>query len=243
MAKVPQSIVVGALLVFANAAQARADGALEDAQLNAAVAVESDKGDFEALEKLVLATAHGRTLRENGRLTLFFDNDGRLTLEDREGVSSPLGNRDSYVRYYLLADLPSHNAFVVLVEGRGRHEVRIIDDRAGRQTVLPAVPQFGAHGGEFITLDDHIRNDKSDITIWQWRGGAAQAVWRHGRELDPIHHATALVRWADPDAIHLDLWCASGPHWPATVLRGREGWRLDVIWPELNPRTCGNPPP
>ena len=235
MGRILQWIVV-ALLIAANAPPGCADAAREDAQLNAAVAIENDPGgDFRALEKLVLQTTHARAYREDGRLTLFFGDDHELTFQDQE-VRWARNIVGVLVDYYLVADLPSRHAFVVLTGG----EVRIVDDRMGRQTVLPAVPQFGPDGREFITLDNRFSNDNPDMTIWQWRDGAAQAVWHHGLDLDPIYHTTALVRWADPDAIYLDLWCASGPHWPAVIRRGPDGWRLEVTWPELNPRSCGN---
>lgn len=235
MVRVLQSIAIGALLVIANAVQARADGAQEDTQLNAAVAVENDKGDFHALEKLVLRTTRGRAIREHGRLTLFLGDGDEVTFEDQECRVAQniawvcVGN-------YLLADLPGHRAFVVLAGP----DLLIVDDRTGRKTILPAVPQFGPDGREFITLANRT---SYSMAIWQWRDGGAQAVWHHGLDLDPIYHETALVRWADSDAIQLDLWCASGPHWPATILRGSDRWRLTVTWPEVNPRACGNPQP
>jgi hypothetical protein len=244
--RVLQSIVVGVLLATAIASLSRADGAREDEQLNAAVAVENYRGDFRALEKLVLQTTHARAYREDGRLTLLLGDDHELTFQDQEGPGVARGLVIVYLSYYLLADLPSRHAFVVLEThpySGGRPYVWLIDDREGRQTRLPAVPQFGPESREFITLDNRFSNDTPDITVWQWREGTAQAVWHHGFELDPIYHTTALIRWADPDAIYLDLWCASGPHWPAVVRRGLEGWRLETKWPKFEARACGNPNP
>ena len=240
MGRILQWIVV-ALLIAANAPPGWADAAREDAQLNAAVAIENDPGgDFRALEKLVLQTTHARAYREDGRLTLFFGDDQQLTIQDHDCSSSRM-LAESCVSHYLLADLPSRHAFVVLEKNQlAGGGIWLIDDREGQPTRLPAVPQFGPDDSEFITLDNRFSNDNPDMTIWQWRDGAAQAVWHHGLDLDPIYHTTALVRWADPDAIYLDLWCASGPHWPAVIRRGPDGWRLEVTWPELNPRSCGN---
>ena len=241
MGRILQSIVVGVLLIAANAPPSRADGAREDAQLNAAVAVENDWGDFQALEELVLRTTHARAFREHGLLTLLFGDGRELTFQDQECPRFAQNLVRVCVRYYLLADLPSRHAFVVLEKNQlAGGGIWLIDDREGQPTRLPAVPQFGPDGREFITLDNRFGNDTPDITIWQWHDGTAQAVWHHGFELDPIYHLTALVRWEDPDAIYLDLWCASGPHWPAIVRRGPDGWRLEVTWPELNPRSCGN---
>ena len=242
MGRILQSIVVGVLLIAANSPPSRADGAREDEQLNAAVAVENDSGDFQALEKLVLRTSHARAFREDGRLTLFFGDDQQLTIQDHDCSSSRM-LAESCVSHYLLADLPSRHAFVVLAKHQyiGRREIWLIDDRSGRQATLPAVPQFGLGGSEFITFDNDVAYGKPGIAIWQWRDGTAQAIWRHDIKLDPLYHATALVRWAKPDAISLDLWCSSGPHWSARALRGPDGWRLESKWPQVNGRACGNP--
>jgi hypothetical protein len=234
MARILQSIIIGVLLTAVQALHARADGALEDAQLNAAVAVEDDQGDFRLLERLVLRTTHGRAFREDGRLTLFFEDGHRTTLQDKDCL---LGHADC-VSYYLLADLPGRHAFVVRAAYPSGHDIRLIDDRTGRQTLLPAPPQFGPDSGEFITFENGGAAGEPGITIWQWRDGVGQVVWRHRNALDPIHHATTLVRWAEPDAIHLDFWCYSGPHWPATATRRSEGWRLESKWPRLTGHAC-----
>jgi hypothetical protein len=234
------SIFIAALLITAkNAHQAWADGAEEDAQLNAAVAVENDKGEFQPLERLVLRTAHGRAFREGDRLTLFLDGGNQMILRGHE-CSPWQVIRENCASYYLVADLPSRHAFVVGTK-HSRDRVRLIDDRTGRQTVLPAIPQFGPDNSEFVTFDNDIGYGKPGIAIWRWRDGSAQIAWRHGIELDPVFHATALVRWAEPDAIYLDLWCFAGPHWPASAKRGPDGWRLESKWPALSGGVCGNP--
>jgi hypothetical protein len=150
-------------------------------------------------------------------------------------------SHDNCVGYYLVADLPSHHAFVVYLGYYEGFDVWLVDDRTGRKTVLPAIPQFGPKGNEFITLDNHYAYGEPGITLWRWHDGAAEVIWRHGVELDPLYYEASLVRWNDPDVIQLELWSFEGPHWPAVARRGPGGWRLDSKWPKLDCAFCRNP--
>src|SRR5262249_42385571 len=105
----------------------------------------------------------------------------------------------------------------------------------------PGIPQFGPDDSEFVTFDNDLVYGAPGITLGRWRAGTAEIVWRHGVELDPIYHKTALVRWNEPDVIQLELWSFAGPHWPAVARRGLEGWRLESKWPKLNCNSCRNP--
>jgi hypothetical protein len=244
--RILQSIVVGVLLIAVNAPPSRADGAREDEQLNAAAAVQYESADLAPLEKLVLKTVRGRAAREGDLLTLYFGDGSDLVLRDSSRCTAEDISNDTCVGYNLVADLPSRHAFVVVAGHYKGGEVWLIDARTGRKTVLPAIPQFGPDDREFITLDNGFAYGEPGITLWRWRDGTGEVIWRHGVELDPIYHETTLVHWREPDAIDLDLSVAASvenpeTHWPAVARRSPEGWRLESKWPKLNCTACRNP--
>jgi hypothetical protein len=212
---------------------ALADRQAEDAQLNAAAAVEYETSKTIALEPGIIAATHGRAGRDGASLVLKIAHGLPLTLtSDKSGCEPPKFDEGKCYGFTLVADLPSRHAFVVADSDYEGGKAELIDDRTGTRTKLSQIPRFSPEGDLLLVFSNSDAGDGGLIQLWRRHGDQISKEWEISRdEAEGIgYYQTALVGWRH-DEIRLDLTTPQmngkpEVHHPATLTRGKSGWRL-----------------
>jgi len=151
------------------------------------------------------------------------------------------------VVYALVADLPTRHAYLV---NEGFYEggnFLLIDDRIGRQTVLPGLPMFSPDSQELLTIDNCVAYGSDlDLQIWKRSGDRFVEEWSHRTFSDQI--SEELVRWSSRDRLSLkfsttELTGKPPVHWLGALVRHGKAWRLEMkLPPTLKDLDLGPPP-
>ena len=232
-ASVRAAIFIASLL---GAQAAHADRRLEDAQMNAAIAVEDETTKTLALEPGVIAASHGRAKRDGANLILKIGHGPSLTLtDDNSGCEPPKFDYGKCFRFTLIADLPSRHAYIVADSYYEGGKTELIDDRTGTRTLFSQIPRFSPDGGLLLVFSNSDAGDGGLIQLWRRQSDRIAKEWEISQnEIRQLgYYKTALIGWQQ-DAIQLDMstpGTADGPetHRPATLARDNSGWHLTVI--------------
>ena len=224
-----------------------ADGATEDRQLAAARAARTGEDAFfvrmARLEPAVIERAAGRITRQGAELTFSTVDGQKIAFRTRHECPDMEISPDNCVIFSAIADIPSRHAFLVAAAYYEGADFRWIDDRTGRQTILPGIPDFAPMGGRFLTIDDrdHVY---PGFMIWKLEHDGAVPIWEHRNYINQLDYSGTFVRWTDPSRIFLELDCEVVGEkarlrpsanrkfkLAATIETGPRGWYLSVGWP------------
>lgn len=211
------------------AAAAHADRQAEDAELNAAFAVEYDPQKTIALEHGVIAASAGRARRDGATLTLNIEKGSAVTLtNDESGCEPEHPEHSKCYDFTLLADLPGRHAFLVAQSYDEGGSIVMIDDRTGRRTQFPELPRFSADGTLLLVITSYEESDGGLIQLWSREDDTARKLWTLPDTIDA--EQVDFVAWND-DGIQLDLSFSQGDdkpelHRPAVLAKGPSGWAL-----------------
>jgi hypothetical protein len=219
------------LVPLIGAPVAFADRQTEDAQLNAAFAVEYDPQKIAALEPDVIATSGGWTRREGATLSLNIEKGPAIALTNDESGCQP--DHPEHLRCYdftLLAYLPSRHAFLVVQSYDEGGKVLMIDDRTGTRTEFSELPRFSPDGTLLLVISNDEESDAGLIQLWSRNGDTVKKLWEAPGTIGA--EQVNFVAWKD-DGIQLDLSFSQGDdkpelHRPATLAKGQSGWALTL---------------
>jgi hypothetical protein len=191
---------------------AHADRQAEDAQLNAAFAVEYDPQQMISLEPGVIAASGGWARRDGATLSLNIEKGSAITLTNDESGCQP--DHPDHLKCYdftLLAYLAGQHAFLLAESFDEGGKVLMIDDRTGTRTEFTDLPRFSPDGKLLLVISDDEEGDAGAIELWS-------------------REQVDFVAWTD-DGIQLDLSFSQGDdkpelHRPATLANGKSGWAL-----------------
>jgi hypothetical protein len=208
---------------------AHADRQSEDAQLNAAFAVEYEAQKMIALEPGVIAASGGRAKRDGAVLTLNIEKGSAVTLtNDESGCQPDHPENAKCYDFTLLADLPGRHAYLVAQSYDEGGKVVMIDDRTGARTDFTELPRFSSDGSLLLVISNDDESDAGRIELWSRDRDKVKKLW----EVPDTVRAEQVdfVAWND-DGIQLDLSFSQGDdkpelHRPATLAKGKSGWAL-----------------
>lgn len=210
-------------------AVAFADPQAEDAQLNAAFAVEYDPQQMASLEPRVIAASGGWASREGATLRLNTEKSAAVTLtNDESGCQPDHPDRAKCYDFTLLAYLPGQHAFLVAESFDEGGKVLMIDDRTGTRTEFTELPRFSPDGRLLLVVSNDEESESGLIQLWSRDGDAVKKLW----EVPDTVQAEQVdfVAWTD-SGIQLDLSFPQGDDKPvlhrrATLAKGPSGWAL-----------------
>ncbi len=222
------------LIGFASPSAAHADRAAENQHLADVRAIQTGNGatTWAAIERKALIAAAGRARRNGANLTLKLENGRQITLRNHEKECFTLDHVDRCRVFHLEAHLPTRHLFVAHVGYYEGGDYLLIDDQTGSQTVVSAEPQFGPDADLVLVIDDdEAYGSGKELQIWRRSGGrfVSEWVWE---PTDESHHID-VVRWVTASKIILNFhtleWLGHpARHWPATLEKHVDGWRLDM---------------
>jgi hypothetical protein len=150
--------------------------------------------EIEKLESSIIAASKGRAERQETRLILRFGDRTHQEL-----VSNPYpqcendrrGAYESCISYYLIADIPAQNLFLIrvaLYEGEGFY---IVDQRNGQMKGLSAFPEFSPDWTRFVAISnfDNISVNETEIEIWRREKDGFVMEWARNLSADPLDAA------------------------------------------------------
>ena len=199
----------------------------EDARLRAAL-----RGHVENSEAVALADSGGHARRAGDVLIVKPSKAAEVRFR-----SAPKRCIDDDVQhcviYTLVAYLPSRHAYLVdksLYEGGNGI---LIDDRTGRETVLPGIPLFSPDSNEVVSTPDCFHYQcRYDLEIWKRTGDHFVFEWGHAAFPSIDEVSIDLDRWDEPDRITASL---SGDEAEASgkamIVRKGGRWRMDAKMP------------
>ena len=197
------------VLALATAAPhfARAAAVSEDAQIAAYVAAEGNSARSAALEHNALAASAKRAKRQGAVLTLALAGKrAALRLADSAECSNDktIGACKSF---RLVGALSDRHCYVVMKGRNDGASYSLIDDRTGRQTLLPGPPQFEPGGQRILVLNNDEMNDGPSIEIWRRAKDAAIMEWKRAIKGDEAASADPSAgKDVAPTAIELAQW-------------------------------------
>jgi hypothetical protein len=208
---------------------AHADRQAEDAQLNAAFAVEYDPQQMTALEPGVIAASGGWAKRDGATLSLNTEKSAAVTLTNDESGCQP--DHPDHLKCYdftLLAYLPGQHAFLVAESFDEGGKVLMIDDRTGTRTEFTELPRFSPDGKLLLVISNDEESNVGTIELWGRDGDMVKKLWTAPDTVGA--EQVDFVAWND-DGIQLDLSFSQGDdkpehHRPATLANGKSGWAL-----------------
>ena len=186
----------------------------------------------------------GRARRQGPRLTLQLTDADSLNLADNLSCPAEGRTEENCAEYYLLADLPTRNAFIVGRNLGGAIDFQLIDNRNGRRQTLAGIPLFSQTSGAFVVVNCP--------GVGTARGNALEVYRRGDTEYASVFALSAaelasrvpmpscqLNSWNN-STLALSFWTAGGdernaPRTRAELREESSGWSLDAPWPQAKP--------
>jgi hypothetical protein len=223
-----QSLI--ALLFLAASAQATELDRLREldrARQETRATFDREFAELARLEPERIAAESGRVVRRGDELALalgtgghtFLRNDASLCLE---GVIP--SRNDGCVAFFFIG----HPQRFYLLRARydAGSDFRLIDDRTGVPTKIPAEPHFSPDGTRLVTVSAANAYDPVGVEVWSLAAEAPSLEWKH----DPDQYAIySFLRWdSDADvALEVETYVAHElRRLPAHLIRGEGGWLL-----------------
>jgi hypothetical protein len=227
MASLRLASAVVALLAAAAAQATELDRLreLDRARHDQRAAFEREFAELGRLEPERIGAEAGRVRRDGGELSLALANGGRTFFHDDESLCLegliPARN-DGCVAFFFIGH-PFH--FYLL---RARYDAgsdyRLVDDRTGESTNIPAEPHFSPDGTRLVTVTPTNPFDRAGLEIWSTGAATPAREW----EYEPLEYAIySFVRWDGDTAIALELTTYVGgklAHVPVRLVLGEGGW-------------------
>ena len=208
---------------------AHADRQAEDAQLNAAFAVEYDPQQMTALEPGVIAASGGWAKREGATLSLNIEKGAAVALtNDESGCQPDHPDHMKCFDFTLLAYLPGQHAFLVAESFDEGGKVLMIDDRTGTRTEFIDLPRFSPDGKLLLIVSNDEESGAGTIELWSRDGDTVKKLWTVPDTVGA--EQVDFVTW-DDDGIQLDLTFSQDDdkpdlHRSAKLAKGQSGWAL-----------------
>lgn len=227
MASLRLTLAVVALVAAAAAQATELDRLreLDRARHDQRAAFEREFVELRRLEPERIGAEAGRVRRDGGELSLALANGGRTYFHDDESLCLegliPARN-DGCVAFFFVGH-PFH--FYLL---RARYDAgsdyRLVDERTGESTKIPAEPHFSPDGARLVTVTPTNGFDRSGLEIWSTGAATPAREW----EYEPLEYAIySFVRWDGNAAVALELATYVGgklAHVPVRLVLGEGGW-------------------
>lgn len=217
-----------AMLVSCGDADSAATRAAEDAQIQALL----DDPKPEATrprEPALISASLERVRREGDQLNLAIA--GREPVRFTSNLWCPEMDltEDNCVEYIFVADLQSHNAYVVEQTFYDSNDFVVVNTRSGEQTRVATPPQFSPDGERFIVVGFVLADgaDPYALEIWRHEEGSAVSEWRleHGDAALGRVASAKVVRW-DGDRIAMEFDPGDGAaKWRGVLKKSGDSWQ------------------
>jgi hypothetical protein len=186
---------------------------------------EREFAELKRLEPERIRAEAGRVRREGDELSLALANGGRTFFHDDESqcLEGLIPARNDGCAAFFFISHP-HHFYLLRAHYDAGSDYRLVDDRTGEPTMIPAEPHFSPDGARFVTVTPTNPFDRAGLEIWSTRAGTPSREWQY----EPIEYAIySFVRWETEDAIALELTTyVSGKlaRVPIHLVFGASGW-------------------
>jgi hypothetical protein len=186
------------------------------------------------LDKLAQRRGHVLSLKLANGTTKTFETTSHRCF-DYDSPSYSEENRPAEcISYTLKGYFPAHR-HVLLDVGEGQHYgwYSIVSGRTGHETRIPNIPHYAPGGRRFASVNPSEAEDHAENAIYIWSTGEPPKLEFHHQPKG--YTLYRFDRWEGSDRVVLSVEFSGEEglkRAPATVVRTKEGWRLDSPVPQ-----------